>query len=225
MIGLEQLANMVDHTLLKAYVKEEEFLTLCQQADDCGFKMVAVNPAAVAVCAAALKDSPVHVGAAVGFPLGQTTLACKVFETEGVISKGADEIDYVINIVELKNGNFDYIKEEMQRIKDICAKNKVISKVILETCYLTEEEIVKVCEIAKEVKPDFVKTSTGFGTAGATASHVRLMKETVGEEVQVKAAGGIRDLDSALAMVEVGATRLGTSAGIKIVEEYKKRYL
>lgn len=225
MISLENLANMIDHTLLKAYVKDEDFLTLCKQADDYGFKMVAINPAAVRVCAEALKDSPVHVGAAIGFPLGQTTLECKVFETEDAIAKGADEIDYVINIVQLKNKNYEYIQEEMQKIKDICAKNKVICKVILETCYLTEEEIVKVCQIAKEVRPDFVKTSTGFGTNGATPEHVRLMKETVGDGVAVKAAGGMRDLDSALAMVEAGATRLGTSAGITIIEEYKKRFL
>lgn len=225
MTGLTELANMVDHTLLKAYVRDEDFLTLCRQADDFGFKMVAINPAAVKVCVAALKDSPVHVGAAIGFPLGQTTLECKVFETEDAIAKGADEIDYVINIVELKNKNYAYIREEMQKIKEICAGNQVISKVILETCYLTDEEIVKVCEIAREVKPDFVKTSTGFGTDGATVEHVRLMKATAGDDVQVKAAGGIRDLDAALAMVEAGATRLGTSAGIKIVEEYKERFL
>jgi len=215
---------MVDHTLLKAYVMDDDFMELCKQADAYGFKMVAINPAAVEVCKKALADSPVHVGAAVGFPLGQTTLECKIFETRDAIEKGADEIDYVINIVQLKNKNYSYIKKEMQSIKDICAAKNVICKVILETCYLTGEEIIQVCEIAKEVKPDFVKTSTGFGTDGATLEYVRLMKQVVGDAVEVKAAGGIRDLDTALAMVEAGATRLGTSAGIAIIQEYDKRF-
>jgi len=215
---------MVDHTLLKAYVMDDDFVELCKQADAYGFKMVAINPAAVEVCKKALADSPVHVGAAVGFPLGQTTLECKIFETRDAIEKGADEIDYVINIVQLKNKNYGYIKKEMQSIKDICAAKNVICKVILETCYLTGEEIIQVCEIAKEVKPDFVKTSTGFGTDGATLEYVRLMKQVVGDAVEVKAAGGIRDLDTALAMVEAGATRLGTSAGIAIIQEYDKRF-
>jgi len=215
---------MVDHTLLKAYVMDDDVVELCKQADAYGFKMVAINPAAVEVCKKALADSPVHVGAAVGFPLGQTTLECKIFETRDAIEKGADEIDYVINIVQLKNKNYSYIKKEMQSIKDICAAKNVICKVILETCYLTGEEIIQVCEIAKEVKPDFVKTSTGFGTDGATLEYVRLMKQVVGDAVEVKAAGGIRDLDTALAMVEAGATRLGTSAGIAIIQEYDKRF-
>ena len=223
-ISRECLANMVDHTLLKAYVMDDDFVELCKQADAYGFKMVAINPAAVEVCKKALADSPVHVGAAVGFPLGQTTLECKIFETRDAIEKGADEIDYVINIVQLKNKNYSYIKKEMQSIKDICAAKNVICKVILETCYLTGEEIIQVCEIAKEVKPDFVKTSTGFGTDGATLEYVRLMKQVVGDAVEVKAAGGIRDLDTALAMVEAGATRLGTSAGIAIIQEYDKRF-
>lgn len=222
-LSVEELANMVDHTLLKPYVKEEDFIQLCKEAEDYGFKMVAINPGPVLICAEALKNSEVHVGAAIGFPLGQTTFECKVFETKDAILKGADEIDYVINIVELKNKNLAYIKKEMEAIVAECRKNNVISKVILETCYLEKEEIIAVCEIAKEVKPDFVKTSTGFGTNGATVENVRLMKQSVGEEVAVKAAGGIRDLESALAMVEAGATRLGTSAGIKIVEEMKQK--
>lgn len=214
---------MVDHTLLKPFVKDEDFIALCKEADDYGFKMVAINPGPVPVCAKALKDSPVHVGAAIGFPLGQTTLECKVFETKDAIEKGADEIDYVINIVALKNKNLDYIKKEMEAIVAVCRAHNVLSKVILETCYLEKEEIIAVCEIAKQVKPNFVKTSTGFGTEGATVENVKLMKETVGDAVEVKAAGGIRDLESALAMVAAGATRLGTSAGIKIVEEMNEK--
>jgi len=155
--------------------------------------------------------------------LGQTTLECKIFETKDAIKKGADEIDYVINVAELKNKNYDYIKKEMEEIVKICKEAGKISKVIFENCYLTDDEKVKVAEIAKEVKPDFIKTSTGFGTGGATVEDVKLMKSVVGDEVKVKAAGGIRDLKTALAMIEAGAERLGTSAGVAIVEEYMKQ--
>ena len=168
-----------------------------------------------------LKDSPVHVGAAIGFPLGQTTIATKVFEVTDAIKNGADEIDYVINISELKDGNIAYIEQEMKEIVAVCQAQNVLSKVILENCYLTNAEKVVVCEIAKRVKPTFVKTSTGFGTGGATLEDVKLMKEIVGAEVKVKAAGGIRDFATAKAMVEAGAERLGTSSGIKIITEYR----
>lgn len=221
-ITADQLANMVDHTNLKAFADNEMFEKLCGEAKQYQFKMVAINPAQIKRCKELLKGSPVHVGAAIGFPLGQTTLECKIFETEDAISKGADEIDYVINVAEVKNGNFAYIKEEMEKIVDVCRKAGVISKVIFENCYLTDEEKQKVAEIAKEVKPDFIKTSTGFGTGGATVEDVRLMKSVVGDEVKVKAAGGIRDLKTALAMVEAGAERLGTSAGVEIVKEMQE---
>jgi deoxyribose-phosphate aldolase len=184
--------------------------------------MVAINSYPVAMCRDFLKDSEVHVGAAIGFPLGQTTIETKVFEVQDAIKNGADEIDYVINIGKLKEGDNAYIREEMKAIVNASREGKILSKVILETCYLTNEEKITVCEIAKEIKPDFVKTSTGFGTNGATVEDVALMKKVVGDEVKVKAAGGIRDLDTALKMVEAGAERLGTSSGIKIVEEYKQ---
>ncbi|MGG5370139.1 deoxyribose-phosphate aldolase [Enterococcus sp. AZ196] len=222
MIKLKDLANMVDHTLLKADATKSGFEQLCKEANDFGFKMVAINSYPVALCRDFLKDSEVHVGAAIGFPLGQTTIETKVFEVKDAIKNGADEIDYVINIGKLKEGDIEYIREEMQAIVNAAHEGGIISKVILENCYLTDEEKVAVCEIAKEVKPDFVKTSTGFGTGGATVEDVALMKKVVGDEVKVKAAGGIRDLATALKMVEAGAERLGTSSGIKIVEEYKK---
>lgn len=222
MIKLNKLANMIDHTLLRADATKEEFRRLCQEADDYGFKMVAINSYPVAMCRDFLKDSEVHVGAAIGFPLGQTTIETKVFEVEDAIKNGGDEIDYVINIGKLKEGNLDYIREEMKAIVNVSRDGGIISKVILENCYLTNEEKRAVCEIAREIKPDFVKTSTGFGTGGATIEDVRLMKQVVGDEVKVKAAGGIRDLDTALKMVAAGAERLGTSSGIKIVEEYKR---
>ena len=223
MITVEQLANMVDHTNLKAFADDAAFTKLCDEARKYNFKMVAINPAQTVRCKEKLKDSLVHVGAAIGFPLGQTTLECKIFETKYAIKKGADEIDYVINVAELKNKNYDYIKKEMEEIVKICKEAGKTSKVIFENCYLTDDEKVKVAEIAKEVKPDFIKTSTGFGTGGATVEDVKLMKSVVGDEVKVKAAGGIRDLKTALAMIEAGAERLGTSAGVAIVEEYMKQ--
>lgn len=216
-----QLANLFDHTQLKAFADASAFETLCSEAREYGFKMVAINPAQVVRCKELLAGTPVHVGAAVSFPLGQTTIADKVRETKTAIANGADEIDYVINISELKNGNLAYIEEEMTEIVAVCREGRVISKVIFETCYLTEEEIVAVAQIARRVRPDFVKTSTGFGTAGATAEHVALMKQTVGDGVKVKAAGGIRDWDTCRAMLEAGAERIGTSASIKILREFR----
>ena len=223
MVTVEQLANMIDHTNLKAFADDAAFEKLCDEAKKYNFKMVAINPAQTVRCKKKLEGSPVHVGAAIGFPLGQTTLECKIFETKDAIEKGADEIDYVINVAELKNKNYDYIKKEMDEIVKICREAGKTSKVIFENCYLTDDEKRKVAEIAKEVKPDFIKTSTGFGTGGATVEDVKLMKSVVGDEVKVKAAGGIRDLKTALAMIEAGAERLGTSAGVAIVEEYNNQ--
>lgn len=223
MVTVEQLANMIDHTNLKAFADDAAFEKLCDEAKKYNFKMVAINPAQTVRCKKKLEGSPVHVGAAIGFPLGQTTLECKIFETKDAIEKGADEIDYVINVAELKNKNYDYIKKEMEEIVKICREAGKTSKVIFENCYLTDDEKRKVAEIAKEVKPDFIKTSTGFGTGGATEEDVKLMKSVVGDEVKVKAAGGIRDLKTALAMIEAGAERLGTSAGVAIVEEYNNQ--
>ena len=223
MVTVEQLANMIDHTNLKAFADDAAFEKLCDEAKKYNFKMVAINPAQTVRCKKKLEGSPVHVGAAIGFPLGQTTLECKIFETKDAIEKGADEIDYVINVAELKNKNYDYIKKEMEEIVKICREAGKTTKVIFENCYLTDDEKRKVAEIAKEVKPDFIKTSTGFGTGGATVEDVKLMKSVVGDEVKVKAAGGIRDLKTALAMIEAGAERLGTSAGVAIVEEYNNQ--
>lgn len=223
MVTVEQLANMIDHTNLKAFADDAAFEKLCDEAKKYNFKMVAINPAQTVRCKKKLEGSPVHVGAAIGFPLGQTTLECKIFETKDAIEKGADEIDYVINVAELKNKNYDYIKKEMEEIVKICREAGKTSKVIFENCYLTDDEKRKVAEIAKEVKPDFIKTSTGFGTGGATVEDVKLMKSVVGDEVKVKAAGGIRDLKTALAMIEAGAERLGISAGVAIVEEYNNQ--
>jgi deoxyribose-phosphate aldolase len=169
-----------------------------------------------------LEGSGVLTGAAVGFPLGQMTIETKVMEAGNAIQDGAQEFDYVLNIGKLKEHDYAYIKEEMKQMTALARKAGVCCKVIFETCYLTEEEIIAAAEIAAEVKPDFIKTSTGFGTAGATVNNVRLMKKFCGEDVQVKAAGGIRSWKTAKEMIEAGAARLGTSGGIKIIEEMRK---
>ncbi len=218
----EELARMIDHTNLKAYVTSGDMKKLCDEALKYHFAMVAINSVQVKRCSEYLKQTDVHVGAAIGFPLGQQTIETKAFETEDAIKNGANEIDYVINITELKEKNYEYIKKEMKTIIDICHKYNVISKVIFEICYLTDEEIVKMSEIAREVKPDFIKTSTGFGSSGATLDAVRLMKKTVGETVKVKATGGIRTLEDALAFVAAGAERIGTSKGVEIIESFEK---
>ena len=225
----EQLAKYFDQTLLKPFVTEERLREFCEESDRYGFAMVAINSAPVKLCKEVLKNSEVHVGAAIGFPLGQTTIETKEFETRQAIADGADEIDYVVNLVKLKSGDLDYIEDEMRRIVKICNEHNKISKVIFENCYLTDDEKKTLCEIALKVRPTFIKTSTGFGTpsegvaVGATVHDVRLMKSIVGDAVKVKAAGGVRTLDEALEMIEAGAERIGTSAGVTIVEELKKR--
>ena len=219
---VNQLANFIDHTYLKAYATHEDMKKLCDEAKKYNFKMVAVNSVQSSLCRNFLKGTNVHVGAAISFPLGQTTIQSKVFEAEDAINNGANEIDYVINITELKAKNYVYIKEEMQRMVNVCRENKVMIKVIFEICYLNNEEIIKLSEIAKEVKPDFIKTSTGFGTSGATVEAVKLMKATVGDLVKVKAAGGIRTKETFLKMIEAGAERIGASTGIEIIEAIKE---
>lgn len=192
----QELAKMIDQTLLKPYVSLEDLRRHCVQAAEYGFKTVAINNAPVPFCKAILKDSGVLVDAAVSFPLGQCTIETKVFETQDVIAKGADEVDYVVNLVELKSGHWDYVEEEMRRIVEVCNAYGLTSKVIFENCYLTDDEKKKLCEIALKVRPTFIKTSTGFGTPpagkaiGATLEDVRLMRSCVGNEIRIKAAGG-----------------------------------
>ena len=219
----KQLCRLFDHTLLKAYASSADLEKLCTEARDNGFGMVAINSSPVSFCKEVLKGSDVHVGAAIGFPLGQTTIETKCFETEKAIEEGADEIDYVINIGKVKDRDYDYIRKEMKAIVAICRCHDVTVKAIFENCYLEKEEIIQLCLIAAKERPDFIKTSTGFGTSGATVEDVKLMKETVGEGVKVKAAGGIRDWDTCKAMIEAGAERIGTSASLKILEEFRKQ--
>ena len=213
------LAKMIDHTLLRPDAREDEFYKLCEESIQFGFMMVAINSSSVKLCKKILKNTPVHVGAAISFPLGQTTIEAKVYESEDAISNGADEIDYVINIGRLKDRDYKYIAKEMQKITTVCKRNKIISKVIFENCLLSKDEIKSMCHIAMEVQPNFIKTSTGFGKSGATIEDVTLMKSIVGNEIKIKAAGGIRDLDTFLAFYEAGADRIGTSASVKIINE------
>ncbi len=219
----QELAGVIDHTLLKPDATKAQFEQLCREAAENTFAMVAINPYPVKMCAELLQDTGVKVGAAIGFPLGQTTIEDKVAETLVAIGNGAGEIDYVINITELKAGNLAYITDEMQRITDACREHGVTIKVIFENCYLTDDEKRAVAGVAATVRPDFIKTSTGFGTGGATLADVRLMREVVGDAVQIKASGGVRTLDAALEYLAAGVTRIGTSSGLSLLAELRAR--
>jgi deoxyribose-phosphate aldolase len=213
---MQHLAKYIDHTLLKQDATFAQIDMLCQEAKQYDFMSVCIQPHFVSFAKQKLLESSVKVCTVIGFPLGQNTRETKVFETKKAIVEGADEIDMVLNISLLKAAKFHELYLEIADIKYACQGR--ILKVILETCLLTNEEIIKACEIAKEAKADFVKTSTGFSTGGATVEHVRLMKKTVGDKLQVKASGGVRSLPEMQAMIEAGATRIGTSSGIKILQ-------
>lgn len=223
--SLFELSQLIDHTNLKPNATTAMIEKLCEEAKNYHFKMVAINQVQSKLCANLLKGTNVNIGAAIAFPLGQTSVESKCFETKNAIENGATEIDYVINISELKNGNFNYIENEMSQIVKICRKHNVVSKVIFENCYLTDDEKIALCNIAVRVRPDFVKTSTGFGPSGATIEDVKLMKKHVGNIIKVKAAGGIRDADVFKKMISAGAERIGTSSGIPIIEEIKQDLL
>lgn len=213
------LVSIIDHTLLKPDATAEQVEILCEQALKYHFGAVCVNSYWVAYCKAALAGSSVKVGATIGFPLGAMSTKAKVFDTKQSIKDGATEIDMVINIGELKSGNLAAVANDIREVVRVAHKMGAIVKVILETCLLTDEEKVTACLIAKEAGADFVKTSTGFSTGGATIEDIRLMRSVVGPEMGVKASGGIRSLADAQAMIEAGATRIGTSGGVKMAEE------
>jgi len=215
-------AGMIDHTNLKPFTTKEDWRVLCAQAQEHGFKSVAINNAGIAYCKEFLADSNVLVDAAVGFPLGQNTVAVKVFETIDAIEKGADEIDYVINLSEVKNGNWQYVTDEMKAIVEACKQRNITSKAIFENCYLTDDEKKHLCEVALRTRPDFIKTSTGFGSGGATIADVKMMRVCVGDNIKIKAAGGIRTGQQFLAMIDAGANRIGTSSGMAIVQDLRK---
>ncbi|WP_308551816.1 deoxyribose-phosphate aldolase [uncultured Peptoniphilus sp.] len=213
--------KMIDHTLLKPEATKEMVENLCKEAKEYDFKSVCVNPYWVSTAYEELRDSDVLVCTVVGFPLGATTKETKFFETDFAVQEGADEIDMVINVGALKSKQYDVVLEDIKSV--VQAANGRTVKVIIETCLLSDEEKVKACELSMEAGANFVKTSTGFSTAGAKVEDVELMKSIVGDNLEVKASGGIRDLDTALKMIEAGATRLGVSAGVQIVKEYQSK--
>ncbi len=214
------VARYIDHTNLKPYAMREDIIRLCDEAVQYGFYAVCVNPYRVKLAKDYLRErgAGVKVASVIGFPLGATPTEVKVFEARKALEDGADELDMVINIGALKDGDHEYVKREIAEVVKVAHERNAKVKVIIETCYLTEEEKVKVCELAKEAGADFVKTSTGFGSGGATVEDVRLMRKTVGPGMGVKAAGGIRTYEQAVAMIEAGATRIGASRGVEIVQ-------
>ena len=217
------VAGLIDHTLLKPEATRTEIETLCREAREYGFATVCLNPTWVPLAAHLLRGSAVGVCTVVGFPLGATTPDVKQFETRRVIFDGATEVDMVINIGALKSGDVRTVQQDIEAVTDVCRAAGAISKVIIETALLTDEEKVTACTLAKAAGADFVKTSTGFARGGATPTDVALMRRVVGAEMGVKAAGGVRDLSGAQEMVRAGATRIGASAGVRIVQESKGR--
>lgn len=212
-----EVAQLIDHTLLKATATPEQIATLCAEAVDHGFAAVCVTPVNVKQCVDLLAGTKVEVCTVIGFPLGATTSTTKAYEAREAVENGANEVDMVINLGALKAGDIDAVTDDIKAVVD--AANGALVKVIIETCYLTDDEKVLACQAATQAGADFVKTSTGFGPAGATAEDVALMKASIAPTMQVKAAGGIRTYEDAMRMVEAGATRIGASAGIAIVAE------
>lgn len=210
------IAKTIDHTLLKADAKKEEIEKLCEEAKYHGFASVCVNPSRVKQAAELLRDSEVKVCTVIGFPLGATMTEVKAFETKIAIDQGATEVDMVINIGALKDGDFDAVEKDIRAVV-ASAQGKALVKVIIETSLLTDKEKKKACELAVSAGADYVKTSTGFSTGGATEDDVILMRKTVGAKIGVKASGGVRSQQDAMTMIKAGATRIGASSSIGIV--------
>lgn len=211
-----ELSKYIDHTLLKADATQEQIEKLCQEAAEYKFKSVCINPAYVSLASELLKESDSLVCTVIGFPLGANTTAVKVFEAQQAVKDGADEIDMVINISKAKDGDWDYVLKDIQEVVQ-AVDASITTKVIIETALLTKEEIAKASQVVKESGADFVKTSTGFSTGGATVEDVKLMREAVGPDFDIKASGGVSNYDEAIEMIEAGATRIGASKGIAIV--------
>lgn len=216
------LNKYFDHTILKADALPSQIEELCKEALEHKFYSVCVNSCNVALCAELLKNSEVKIAAVVGFPLGACTTATKAFETEDACKAGASEIDMVINVGALKAKDYNYVLKDIKAVVDSAAKYNAIVKVIIETCLLTDDEKVKACQLSEQANAAFVKTSTGFSTAGATKEDIALMKSTVGDRLQVKASGGIRDYKTTIEMIKAGADRIGASASVKIMESEDK---
>ncbi|HHX60550.1 MAG TPA: deoxyribose-phosphate aldolase [Epulopiscium sp.] len=216
-----KITNMIDHTILKADATEEEVKVLCEEAKRYQFATVCINPCYIPQAVHLLQGTPVGITTVVGFPLGNMTFMAKAYEAKEAVELGATDVDMVINIGAMKDGKHDYIRHEIEGVvKAAKGVNKdTIVKVILETCLLTKEEIVKACELSAEAGADFVKTSTGFSSGGATIEDIALMRKTVGPNIGVKASGGVRTYEDAKAMVDAGATRIGASASVSITTE------
>lgn len=213
-----ELNKYIDHTLLKADATQKEIAQLCLEAKQYQFASVCINPYYVPFCAQALKGTGVKVCTVIGFPLGQMTTEAKCVEALDAIKKGANEIDMVLNIAALKQHDLDYVTKEIKTICNVCHQNNALLKVIIETCLLDEHNKIDACKCVSSAKADFIKTSTGFSTSGATVADVALMKKYVDPTVKIKASGGIRSKEDALAMIEAGASRLGTSKGVMLVK-------
>ncbi|MHA1733524.1 MAG: deoxyribose-phosphate aldolase [Promethearchaeota archaeon] len=218
-MGVREFAEVFDHTNLKPESTAADIGKLCDEAIEHHFGAVCVNPSFVKLAAERLDGTGVKVCTVIGFPLGACPPEVKAFATRKAVEDGAVELDMVLNIGALRGGDEGLVERDIGAVVEAAAGNT--TKVILETCFLTDEQVVRACEIAKKAGADFVKTSTGFGPAGATEEHIRLMRETVGPDMGVKASGGIRDLEKALKMLEAGATRIGASASVKIIGEYE----
>ena len=216
-------AQLIDHTLLKPDATRQQVAKLCQEAAEYGFHSVMVNPSNIAQCKSALRGTEIVTGTVIGFPFGATTSTAKLAEASDALRLGATELDMVINLGALKSGGRDLVQMEMQSLVHLCHRSGALLKVILETALLTTEEIILACQLAVATEVDFVKTSTGFSSAGATAANVALMRGVVGHEIGVKAAGGIRTAASLLDMVDAGANRIGASASVAIVKELGAR--
>lgn len=209
--------KLIDHTALKPNTTKDEILKLLDEAKTYDFASVCVNPCWIELAHQELKHTDVKVCTVIGFPLGANTTEVKIFEAKDAIEKGAQEIDMVINVAMLKDKEYDYVENEIQKIVEV-AKDKALVKVIIEACLLTDEEKIKACELSQKTGADFVKTSTGFSTGGATVHDVALMRKTVGTDMGVKASGGVHTHEEALAMIEAGANRIGASAGVKLLK-------
>ncbi len=211
-----KINQYIDHTLLKATATKAEIKEICDEAKKYNFYAVCVNGSYVPYVKEELKDSGVNIAAVIGFPLGAMSTKAKVFEAEQAVRDGATEIDMVIQIGKLIDGDYEYVENDIREIKKAIGDN--VLKVIIETCYLTDDQKKKACELALNAEADYVKTSTGFGTGGATFEDVKLMKDVVKDNAKVKASGGVKDYETAEKYVELGASRLGTSSGVKIIE-------
>lgn len=211
----------IDHTILKPESTKDQVIQICKEAIQYGFCSVCVTPWFIPLVVSQIHGTTVKAGAAIGFPLGCTTTEVKVFETKDAIKNGAKEVDMVMNVGALKSGDNAYVERDIAAVV-VAAKGKALVKVILETCLLTDEEIVTACKVAQKAGANFVKTSTGFNAAGATEAHVALMRKTVGESMGVKASGGIRSYQDAMKMIQAGASRIGSSTGVKIIQEQEE---